>query len=257
MKLVASIPARYDSTRFPGKPLALIQGKPMILWVAQAVKDSNFFHQVLVATDDSRIEKALNGIDVRVVMTSKDHPSGTDRVRESISSLGLGPQDVVVNVQGDEPLVKKEWLQALVTPFEKDPELAMTTLGHPLNLEELESANSVKVLIDNNHRALYFSRFPIPFSREKATEEQLKAAQGRLLKHMGFYGYRVGALEKFCGAPQSIAERAESLEQLRALDLGMPIHVSLVQDRSLGVDTPQDLEKIEQLLRLQLKDHRQ
>lgn len=257
MKLVASIPARYASTRFPGKPLALIQGRPMVLWVAEAVRASGLFDQVLVATDDARIEKALQDVGVKVVMTRPEHPSGTDRILESVQGLNLRPEDVVVNVQGDEPLVKKHWLQALIEPFRKDPALMMSTLGHPLSLEELKSPNSVKVLVDQRQRALYFSRFPIPFTREAATVEGLQGAGGRLLKHMGFYGYRMSALESFCRAPQAFAERAESLEQLRALDLGMPIHVSLVQDRSLGVDTPEDLEKIEQLLRSQLKDHRQ
>lgn len=248
MKVVASIPARFASTRFPGKPLALIQGVPMILWVVRAVQDSKIFSDVLVATDDGRIEKVVKEAGFSVAMTKVDHPSGTDRVLESVQKLGLGPEDIVVNVQGDEPMVRKDWLQALVEPFKKDSQIQMTTLGHPLSLEELESPNSVKVLVDQQKRALYFSRFPIPFSREKVAQKQLTEAQGSLLKHMGFYGYRMKALEKFCRAPQAMAEKSESLEQLRALDLGMPIHVSVVQDRSQGVDTPEDLEKIEQIL---------
>lgn len=247
MKVVASIPARYASTRFPGKPLALIRGKPMILWVAEGARDAGIFDQVVVATDDERIRKVVAEAGFLVAMTHPDHPSGTDRVRESIQSLKLEVNDVVVNIQGDEPLVKKQWLQSLVEPFKKFPDLQMTTLGHPISRDELDSPNNVKVLVNQQGRALYFSRFPIPFSKEKP--EQFSGWPG-VLKHMGFYGYRVGALEKFCAAPQALFERAESLEQLRALDLGMPIHVSVVQDRSQGVDTPQDLEKIEQILGL-------
>ena len=217
----------------------------MILWVAEGAKAAWIFDHVIVATDDGRIEKVVREAGFEVAMTNPDHPSGTDRVRESIQKLKLAASDVVVNIQGDEPLVKKDWLKALVDPFRTQADLQMTTLAHPISREELDSPNNVKVLINQQNRALYFSRFPIPFSKEKP--EKFSQWPG-VLKHMGFYGYRVGALDKFCGAPPSLTEQAESLEQLRALDLGLPIHVSVVQDRSQGVDTPQDLEKIEQLL---------
>lgn len=246
MKTVACIPARYASTRFPGKPLALIQGKPMILWVAEGAQQAGLFDQVVVATDDSRIQQVVEQAGFKVAMTDGKHPSGTDRVKEAVQSFNLQDQDVVVNIQGDEPLVNKEWLQALVEPFRCQNDLQLTTLAHAITLEEIQSPNSVKVLTDQNNRALYFSRFPIPFSKEKPTE--FKEWNG-LYKHMGFYGFRVHALNTFCGAPQGLAEKAESLEQLRALALGMPIHVSVVKGSSLGVDTPQDLEKIEKILR--------
>ncbi len=246
MKIVAAIPARFSSTRFPGKPLALIQGKPMILWVAEGAQNSKLFDEVLVATDDVRIQKVVVAAGFKVAMTNSGHVSGTDRVHESIQQFLLKPEDIVINIQGDEPMIKPEWLSALVEPFKKDPRLELTTLAHSLSLEDLESMNSVKVLVDRNHRAIYFSRFPIPFSKEKPSTT---AAWEGLYKHMGFYGYRVRALDKFCRAPQGLAEKSESLEQLRALDLGMPIHVSVVQGRSQGVDTLQDLEKMEQILR--------
>lgn len=249
MKIVAAIPARFASTRFPGKPIAPILGKPMIRWVVDGVLKTGLFSEVVLATDDSRIADCVQGLGARVVMTDPELPSGTDRVFQATQSLDLAPQDVVVNIQGDEPLIQKPWLQALIRPFQQSAITQMSTLAHVLATEDLSSMNSVKVLVNQKSQAIYFSRFSIPFSRQSAL--QLSQQPARVFKHMGFYGYRVQALQQFCAAPQGFAEQAESLEQLRALELGMPIEVSVVEGASQGVDTPSDLEKIEALLRSQ------
>lgn len=249
MKIVAAIPARYASTRFPGKPLAPILGKPMIRWVVEGVLKTGLFSKVVLATDDKRISDSVHGLGATVVMTDPELPSGTDRVFQATKTLSLAASDVVLNIQGDEPLIQKSWLQALVRPFEQSPTTQISTLAHSLDSQDLPSMNSVKVLVNQKNQAIYFSRFPIPYSRKSALE--MTPQPTRVFKHMGFYGYRFQALQQFCAAPQGWAEQAESLEQLRALELGLPIEVSLVEGASQGVDTPSDLEKIEALLRSQ------
>lgn len=242
MKTVILIPARYASVRFPGKPLALLHGKPMILWVAERSAAALPTARVVVATDDERIREVVSSAGCEVVMTKSGHPSGSDRIQEAATNLGLNSEDLVVNVQGDEPLVKAEWLRALIQPFSGDSNLQMSTLAHRLSAEELSSPNAVKVLVNCRSEAIYFSRYSIPFSRLPMTELGL---DGSVLKHMGFYAYRKSFLDRFCETPPSFSERGECLEQLRALEMGERIYVARVAGKSLGVDTPEDLVKIQ------------
>lgn len=234
------IPARYGSTRFPGKPLVDLHGKPVILWVAEKAKQAAPQAEVVVATDDQRIFDVVKKAGIRVVMTRADHPSGSDRLQEAATILELAADDLIVNVQGDEPQVRSAWIRALIQPFLKDRHLQMATLAHPLSPEEVGNPNAVKVLVDQNSHAIYFTRFAAPFSRQ--TFEQL--GQGPVLKHMGFYSYRKSFLDRFCQTPPGYFEQGESLEQLRALQMGEKIFVTQVEGRSQGVDTPEDLEKL-------------
>lgn len=238
MKCLGVIPARYASTRFPGKPLALIQGKPMILWVAEAARNAKSLTEVRVATDDLRIFDVVKKAGFSVVMTEPELPSGTDRIFAASQGEAW---DVVVNIQGDEPLIPAHFIDSLVEPFQKDPKISMTTLGHVLNEEELASPNSVKVLSNQYGDAIYFSRFPIPYSRENLPKD----GHFLPLKHIGLYAYRSDFLKKFCQQPVAEIEKAESLEQLRALNMGARIRVIRVEGRSFGIDTPEDLVKIE------------
>lgn len=243
MKTAVIIPARYASTRFPAKSLALLKGRPMILWVAEKAKQAFGDSGILaVATDDKRIAEVVEKAGYQAVMTAESHPTGSDRIREAASKLGLSDEDLILNVQGDEPETRPEWLGQLRAAFENQPDLNMATLAHTLDAEDLESLNAVKLLVDARGRALYFSRFPIPFSRLKPADLGLN---GPVLKHMGFYAYRKSFLDRFCEAPPSYLEKAESLEQLRALEMGERIQVCVVKGKSRGVDTPEDLAKIE------------
>lgn len=245
MKIAIVIPARFASTRFPGKPLALIHGKPMIVRVAEKSKQAWPDAQVVVATDDERIREAVISAGYKVAMTKPEHPSGSDRIHEAASQLGLGPDDLIVNVQGDEPQVRRDWIEALIRPFQRDSTLRMATLAHDLSAEDVTSLNAVKVLVNSKSCAIYFSRFAAPYSRQSFAE----MGSGPVLKHMGFYAYRKSFLEEFCGTVPSYSERAESLEQLRALEMGERIFVTRVEGRSLGVDTPDDLVKLNEIWR--------
>lgn len=245
MKIAIVIPARYASTRFPGKPLADIHGQPMILRVAEKSRSACPEARVVVATDDERIRAAVEKGGFQVVMTNPDHPSGSDRVQEAAAQLGLAPDDLIVNVQGDEPQVRRDWIEALIQPFQRDASLAMATLAHDLDVEDLGSMNAVKVIVNAKSCALYFTRFAAPYSRQGLAD----LGPGPVFKHMGFYAYRKRFLDAFCATVPSYCERAESLEQLRALDMGERIFVSRVEGRSLGVDTPDDLAKLNQIWR--------
>lgn len=245
MKIAIVIPARYASTRFPGKPLAPVAGKPMIQRVAEKSRAAWPDARVVVATDDERIREAVARAGFEAVMTRPDHPSGSDRIHETANVLGLGADDLIVNVQGDEPQVRREWIEALIQPFQRDASLRMSTIAHDLGAEDLESLNAVKVIVNSKSCAVYFTRFPAPFSRQSFAE----MGTGPVLKHMGFYAYRKGFLDEFCGTVPSYCERAESLEQLRALELGERIFVTRVEGRSLGVDTPDDLVKLNEIWR--------
>lgn len=236
------IPARYASTRFPGKPIAKIAGREMIKWVIEGAQTSKLLTEVWVATDDDRIAEAARSVGAKVAMTDSDLPSGTDRIWAAIENLDC---DVVINIQGDEPLVSAAWVDALAEPLIREPSLEMATLAHPLSMEELQSPNAVKVVVDQTGNALYFSRFAIPYSREAASAGTLNAA----LKHIGMYGYRKSFLKRFCAAKQAEIEKAESLEQLRALYLGAKIRVVPVETRSYGVDAPEDVKLVEEILR--------
>ncbi len=233
--VLAVIPARYASTRFPGKPLAKILGKEMIAWVVEGTKKAQSLSEVWVATDDERIAQVAKKYGAKVAMTDPLLPSGSDRIWAAIQNIDC---DIVVNIQGDEPLVNAEQIDALVAPLLADPGLEMSTLAHQISEAELQSKNAVKVVIDQKVNGLYFSRFPIPYSRDEA---QPKAC----LKHIGMYAYQKPFLKRFCAAPQCAIERAESLEQLRALFLGAKIRVVEVQESSLGVDVPEDIALVE------------
>jgi 3-deoxy-manno-octulosonate cytidylyltransferase (CMP-KDO synthetase) len=228
-RVIGVIPARFASTRFPGKPLAKIKGKEMILWVLEGALTAKSLSEVIVVTDDARIEKVVTAAGGKAVMTDSDLPSGSDRIWAAVKSL---PVDIIVNIQGDEPLVKGELVDQLVEPLLKDAKLEMSTLAHEISKEELSSPNSVKVVLDGKSNALYFSRLAMPGS----------------LKHIGMYAYRKDFLKMYCDTPQIEIEKAESLEQLRALYLGATIRVVKVKEKSWGVDTPEDLAKIEQML---------
>jgi 3-deoxy-manno-octulosonate cytidylyltransferase (CMP-KDO synthetase) len=244
MRIVGVIPARYASTRFPGKPLALIAGRPMLAWVVEQCRKSAVLADVIVATDDARIADAMRPY-VRVEMTGDQHPSGTDRVAEV---AGRAPADGYVNIQGDEPLIDPKTIDAVAGLLAKYP---MTTASAPLrDLAELDNPNVVKVVTDKDGRALYFSRRTVPYLRDLADA----LAATRLLafpfrKHLGIYGYRRDTLLQIVQWPVSPLEAAERLEQLRALENGIPIAVAAVEHDSAGVDTPGDLEKVEARMR--------
>lgn len=247
MKFIAIIPARYASTRFPGKPLALLGGKPVIRRVYEQVAGA--VDEVAVATDDERIAEAVAAFGGRAVMTSPDHRSGTDRCREAFDTLG-GGYDVVINVQGDEPFIRPEQIAALRRWFD-DPQTDIATLVKPFapadGLAALENPNSPKVVLDGRSRALYFSRSVIPYLRGVPREEWLE--RHTFYKHIGMYGFRADVLRRVASLPQSPLERAESLEQLRWLENGYRIGVAVTEFETVGIDTPEDLVRAEEFLK--------
>ena len=241
MKLIGIIPARYASTRFPGKPLAILGGKTVIERVYEKV--SSVLSDCYVATDDQRIADAVEAFGGRVVMTSADHKSGTDRIAEAIEKIG-GDFDVVVNVQGDEPFIHPEQIVTLCHCFD-DPETQIATLGKPFeSIEAAENPNSPKIVVDNRGFALYFSRSVIPFVRGVDRQEWLDHYP--FLKHLGLYRREV--LLAVTRLPQSSLEKAESLEQLRWLQNGYRIRVGITHQETVGIDTPEDLERAEKYL---------
>ncbi len=243
MKLIGIIPARYASTRFPGKPLAILGGKTVIERVYEKV--SSVLSDCYVATDDQRIADAVEAFGGRVVMTSADHKSGTDRIAEAIEKIG-GDFDVVVNVQGDEPFIHPEQIVTLCQCFD-DPETQIATLGKPFeSIEAAENPNSPKIVVDNRGFALYFSRSIIPFVRGVDRQEWLDHYP--FLKHLGLYAYRREVLLAVTRLPQSSLEKAESLEQLRWLQNGYRIRVGITHQETVGIDTPEDLERAEKYL---------
>lgn len=239
-RTIAVIPARYGSTRFPGKPLALIQGRPMIQWCYESVRQCDLFQEVIVATDDERIMATVASFGGQAVMTSPDHPTGTDRIAEAIQGRQA---DLIVNVQGDEPLVPATVLEELVRRMQTT-KAEMGTAAVPFNCTSRDpnDHNAVKVVIDKNGFALYFSRSLIPFPRAGGTPMEP-------LLHWGLYAYRRDFLETFITLERSQLEECEMLEQLRALEHGARILVVKTDAASAGVDTPEDLQAIEELLR--------
>lgn len=242
MKIIGVIPARYGSTRFPGKPLVNLRGRPLIQWTVEGAKKSKLLSDLIVATDDERIKAAAEAVGVKVAMTASELPTGSDRIHAAIKNIDC---DVVVNIQGDEPLVTGELIDKLAQVFLDEPPMDMATLAHPISEEELQSPNAVKVVVNRRDEALYFSRYAIPYSRVKAPE--LGTYDG-CLKHIGMYAYSKKFLKEFCEASPALIEKAESLEQLRALYLGAKIKVIRVKEASPGVDTPEDLARLEKLL---------
>jgi 3-deoxy-manno-octulosonate cytidylyltransferase (CMP-KDO synthetase) len=256
LRALGVIPARYASTRFRGKPLAPLGDDSMVGCVWRRASASKRLEAVVVATDDDRILAHCREIGATVRLTSPAHASGTDRVQEVVRDWPA-PVDVVVNLQGDEPLVTGTALDRLVAAFDDDPELGMATLSEPLeSIEEALSPDVVKVVTDGAGRALYFSRSPIPYPRDSAAPgDDARAALARdpgalarLRKHQGIYAYRRSVLATLTSLPPSPLERAESLEQLRALEAGIAIRVLPSDFRSVGVDTPADLERAAALL---------
>ena len=242
-KFICIIPARYASTRFPGKPLAILGGKTVIQRVYEQV--SKVIHDVYVATDDQRIFNQVEEFGGNVVMTSPYHRSGTDRIEEALQHIG-GQWDVVLNVQGDEPFIQPSQIETLCSCFdEKQTEIA--TLGKPFaTIEAVENPNSPKIVVDNKGFALYFSRSIIPFIR--GVEKNNWLSHYPFLKHLGIYAYRTEVLKQITQLPQSSLELAESLEQLRWLQNGFRIKVGTTDIETIGIDTPEDLAKAEKFI---------
>jgi 3-deoxy-manno-octulosonate cytidylyltransferase (CMP-KDO synthetase) len=255
-QVVAIIPARYASSRFPGKPIVDIAGRPMIQWVYQRTRQATGVGRVLVATDDERIYRVVAGFGGEAVMTSPTHPTGTDRLAEVAASLDA---ELIVNVQGDEPLIEPSAIDAALAPFADDPTLVMSTLRCPIpTLDELFDISITKVVTDAQDVALYFSKAPIPYHRDEWGPVTSMVARLRLSggtapivgwRHIGLYVYRRTFLLAFARLPQTPLERLEQLEQLRALEHGYRIKVVPTPYVSIGVDTPEDVAKVERVLR--------
>lgn len=247
MKFIGIIPARYASTRFPAKPLAMLGGKPVIQRVYEQV--SGILDDAYVATDDERIEAAVKAFGGKVVMTSVNHKSGTDRCYEAFQKVGEG-FDVIVNIQGDEPFIQRSQLEAIKACFD-DEKTQIATLVKPFvpadGFDALENVNSPKVVVNNQMQALYFSRSIIPFQRNKDKQEWLSGHT--YYKHIGLYAYRAAVLKEITSLPQSSLELAESLEQLRWLENGYTIKVGISEVETIGIDTPQDLARAEAFLK--------
>ncbi len=247
-RITGIIPARYRSTRFPGKPLAQILGKPMIQIVYENAKKSKFINELIIATDDERIYDVAKKFNANVVMTPSDIKTGTDRVAFVAREIDA---DIVINIQGDEPLLTADMIDSAIEPFFKDEKIDISTLAVKINnVDDLFNPNVVKVVFDGDNFALYFSRSPIPFCRDaRAKEEWLK--YGEYYKHIGIYVYSKNSLLKFVNLPKSKLEDTEKLEQLRALENGMKIKVVITEKDTIGVDTPSDLEKVIQVFKNQ------
>ena len=249
LKYIAIIPARYASTRFPGKPLAMLGGKPVIQRVWEQV--SSVVDAAVVATDDERIAQAVESFGGRAIMTAPNHKSGTDRCWEAYQKQGE-EFDVVINVQGDEPFIAHSQLRAIMACFEDD-NTDIATLVKPFaeedGLSALENPNSPKVVLDNDSCAVYFSRSVIPYLRGVEREDWLK--HHTFYKHIGMYAFRRDVLGEVTALPQSTLEKAESLEQLRWLENGYKIGVGISDVETVGIDTPEDLERAEEFLKAQ------
>ena len=242
VQVVCIIPSRYESTRFPGKPLADLAGKPMIQHVYERVLKAGSVSFAAVATDDERIFAAVRAFGGRAVMTSPRHRSGTDRIAEAVETMGLRDDDIVVNVQGDQPLFEPSQVDEVAGPLLQDGSIPMSTLIYRIvRGEEITHPNAVKTVFDRNHFALYFSRATIPFVRDAA-------GKAEYFKHHGIYAYRRHFLRTFTSLPEGILERLEALEQLRALENGYPIKVVVTSHDSVEVDTPVELERVRRLI---------
>jgi len=251
MKFTAVIPARYASTRFPGKPLAMLGGKTVIQRVYEQA--ASVLSEVYVATDDERILSAVEAFGGRAVMTRTDHKSGTDRIEEAVEKIerqGMekeGQGDVIINIQGDEPFVQPSQIKTLMALFD-DPETQIGTLGKRFeSMEAVQNPNSPKIVTDHRGFALYFSRSVIPFIRGIEVEDWL--SHYPFLKHLGVYAYRREVLAEVTKLPQGVLEKAESLEQLRWLENGYRIRVGMTEVETVGIDTPADLDRAEQFLK--------
>ncbi len=243
MSIIAFIPSRYGSTRFPGKPLAMIAGKPMIQHTYGCAANCPDISAVYVVTDDERILKCVEEFSGKAVMTQEKHPSGTDRIAEAVEILGLADDDIIVNIQGDQPFFDPSVISDMVKPLMEDKTIPMSTLKYKIDdPAEINNSNIVKVVSDNNDFALYFSRSTIPFYRENSPEQEY-------FKHLGFYAYRKDFIFEFNRLPGGELENAEKLEQLRAMEYGYRIKVIEADSDSIEVDTLEDLRKVEELIK--------
>lgn len=247
MKIVIVIPARYQSSRFPGKPLADIHGKPMIQHVYERSCQAGCSDRVVVATDDRRIADAVTGFGGEVIMTASDHPSGTDRVVE-VSRLIRA--DIYINVQGDEPLIRPDDIDLLAQSMVADPSCQVGTLCHQIPIQEALDANTVKMIVSHTGSVLYFSRGLIPYSSNSAYPPEY-------IKHIGIYAYRAGILAKYNTLPLSALENRERLEQLRLLEADLPIKAVRTTRTGPGVDTPACLEKVKRIIARGYSQHRE
>jgi len=238
-KCYGIIPARYGSTRFPGKPLANILGKPMFWHVFKRAGQCPELSQVILATDDRRIFSAAEKLNVPVVMTQKDHPSGTDRVLEAAIQLRVHDDSIVVNIQGDEPVLEPAMITELIFPF-TDPEVQITTLAKKIDFKEAENPDQVKVVFGENGKALYFSRSIIPYPHSRSRAE--------FYGHIGLYAFRMNALQQFAAFNPGRLETTEKLEQLRLLENGIPIQIVTTDHQSIGVDRSEDIDIVSKIL---------
>ncbi|MFT8274138.1 3-deoxy-manno-octulosonate cytidylyltransferase [Kerstersia gyiorum] len=240
MRIAIVIPARYASSRLPGKPLLDIHGKPMVQHVYERASQARGVDHVVVATDDARIFDAVRSFGGQAVMTRDDHPSGTDRLAEVMAKL---PAEVYINVQGDEPMIRPGDIEILADGMRADPAIAVATLCHPISVQDAEDPNQVKVVLADNGDALYFSRARIPYVRDADTDTAVT-----YLKHIGIYAYRHDVLRDYARLPRPVMERAEQLEQLRLLAAGLRIRALQVEAVGPGVDTPEGLERVRALM---------
>lgn len=252
MSFTVVIPARYASTRFPGKPLVELAGKTMVQHVYERSLESGA-SRVIVATDDARIESVAKGFGAEVCMTSADHPSGTDRLQEVVNKIGLADHEIVVNVQGDEPLIPAKLIDQVADNLAAHQDAGISTLAEPIETKtDLLNSNVVKVVTDIRGMALYFSRAPIAWPRDMMANNELPEALPSLFawrRHIGIYAYRVGFLNAYVQWSPAPIEKTESLEQLRALFNGISIHVAnAVEAPPAGVDTPEDLERLKRIM---------
>ena len=248
MKTYAIIPSRFGSSRFPGKPLAVLAGKPLVAWVVEAVKKARGFDEVLVATDDERIVKAVEEHGGKAVMTPSELPSGTDRVAcaaRNFLGRDFDDDDILVNVQGDEPLIDPALVEQLAQKLKEDPRWSMATAVTPIrSAEDFAAKSVVKVVTDRDGGALYFSRAPIPCDRDNIPEIH----NPLYVRHLGIYAYRGEFLKRYIKEPPCDLEKTEKLEQLRALWMGAKIAVVRTQDEGVGVDTPEDAVRVGKIL---------
>ena len=248
MKTLGIIPSRYGSSRFPGKPLHLLCGKPLVAWVVEAVKKAKTLDDVIVATDDDRIVAAVEAHGGRAVMTPSELPSGTDRI--ACAAGDFADDDILVNIQGDEPLIAPELIDALAGRLLADAKWDMATAVTPIRRrEDLDAKTVVKVVLDREDGALYFSRLPIPCDRDNEPD----LASGLYVRHLGIYAYRGAFLRRYIAEKPCALEQTEKLEQLRALWMGAKIAVIRTEDEGVGVDTPEDAARGETLLAERLK----
>lgn len=249
MRILGIIPSRFGSSRFPGKPIHPIAGRPLVAWVVEAVKRARRLDDVIVATDDERIVSAVEACGGRAVMTPSELPSGTDRIAcaaRIVCGGDFADEDILVNIQGDEPLIEPALIDALAGTLADGPGWDMATAVTPLrSADDLAARSVVKVVVDRSGGALYFSRAPIPCDRDGAPD----LSSGLYVRHLGIYAYRGAFLRRYVAEPPCALERTEKLEQLRALWMGAKIAVVRTEDEGVGVDTPEDAVRVEAILR--------